>query len=264
MTPRLSAIMMAPTIPQPCRALFAAESQTSEINFFAAPAETSSPRQLPPDQRDLASYRALVGRVLVVARLEPLEHFAHQLALGRRQPVGIDSASDRHKEPIPIVSWWRAGAGGPAAAGSICRSGVTGGFSIEQIMLPRKAFDLYPGDQDIGRNDHEPFGRFADPLPLGLAVQADASDADPLQSSSIGPKQRQHVGAGDFGEIAQDPRRRRLDRRSRDRQREQAFAGPADDIDRQDRPAGRDIAQGVEWERRPGHLGTSTQIPKTQ
>ena len=116
-------------------------------------------------------------------------------------PSGSSSAGDRHKEPVPIVSWWRAGAGGPAAAGSICLSGATGGFSIEQIMLPRKAFDFDPRDQDIGRNDHEPFGRFADPLPFGLAVHSDGADADPFQFSSIGPEQRQHVGAGDFDEI---------------------------------------------------------------
>jgi hypothetical protein len=135
------------------------------------------PIQLPRNHRRLASDRALVGRMVILARLEPIEHFTHELPLRLRKPIDEDSASDRYEERVPVISGWRAR---PRCTPATWLTRLLPGCcAADGAMLSLEPLDFQARDQDVGRRNHNPVAWFADPLPFGLNPESAHGECEP-------------------------------------------------------------------------------------
>src|SRR5262245_976324 len=147
--------------------------------------------QLPPDHCDLAPDRALVGRLVIMARLKPVQHFTDKLALRFGEAVVMDSPRDRYEEGVPVVT--RRGARARCASANW----LTRLFAAERSMFSLELLDLRAYDQDVGGTYRDPLGWLADPLPLRFALRLHPPDMNLLQSRGFRPEERKHVSAGD-------------------------------------------------------------------
>jgi hypothetical protein len=132
--------------------------------------------------------------MVILARLKPVEHFTDKLALRAREPIGINTARDCYEERVPIISRRCIRARCPPA------SWLAMLLTADRSMLALEALDFHPRDQDIGSTNRDPFGWFADPLPLCLALRPHTPDVNLVQSGSLGPEQRKHVSTSDLDE----------------------------------------------------------------